>query len=502
MLSMGISKRKSPTNRGRSLKSATTSGLLPSDDSPSISQGQKRKRLSRQGSIIDIAPRFLLVCSVTGSLVVVMVVLQLAVNSNSVKSPHHRFHKNLTVQRASHHPRIYHFLGHESHPSRWDSFVETLRSSVHNAPPKAVMPLISKAKELEVADSFEYQGRQADVFETSECKAMFPWQLQTFPTCNSMHETDLIINAAKTSAPVFLTSGFWRDVWLLHNATLYDRTVVLKTLRFMHNVTLRNLDRNRRDALVMERLTKSPWILDVYGFCGNAGFYEYADGGDISTALWPKALDELQQKRKMRHVNNLMTRQQKLEIGVQAAIGLAELHNFDGEGRATVAHTDISPAQYVNVRGRYKLQDFNRVRFIRWSKSANQTCPYNVSSNPGKNRSPEEYKYQPQTEMVDVYSLGNLFYMLLQMEWPFKDETTQKAKDLVQDGYRPSFYEDVWNSDDPYDVTLKKAMLMCHEQEPANRSSAREVANYLKTQLETLNPGVLQTWGESISTTQ
>ena len=87
-------------------------------------------------------------------------------------------------------------------------------------------------------------------------------------------------------------------------------------------------------------------------------------------------------------------------LGTQAAIAVAELHNFDREGQASVAHTDITPAQFVKVGSRYKLQDFNRARFLLWNATSGAACPYNVSSNPGKNRSPEEYAYQPQTEKV------------------------------------------------------------------------------------------------------
>lgn len=87
-------------------------------------------------------------------------------------------------------------------------------------------------------------------------------------------------------------------------------------------------------------------------------------------------------------------------IACQAAFALAELHNFDKEGQASVAHADISPAQFVITRGRLKLQDFNRARFLTWNKDTNQTCPFTVTTNPGKNRSPEEYAYGPQTEKV------------------------------------------------------------------------------------------------------
>jgi len=65
-----------------------------------------------------------------------------------------------------------------------------------------------------------------------------------------------------------------------------------------------------------------------------------------------------------------------------------------------MAHSDISPNQYIKVGDMYKLNDFNRARFLPWSAKNNQTCPFYVAINPGKNRSPEEYSYKGQTEMV------------------------------------------------------------------------------------------------------
>ena len=87
----------------------------------------------------------------------------------------------------------------------------------------------------------------------------------------------------------------------------------------------------------------------------------------------------------------------------QAAIGLSHLHNLDSESYASVAHTDISPNQYIKVKGIYKLNDFNRARFLPWSTDvANKStpCSYHIGNNPGKNRAPEEYKFQPQSEKV------------------------------------------------------------------------------------------------------
>ena len=79
-------------------------------------------------------------------------------------------------------------------------------------------------------------------------------------------------------------------------------------------------------------------------------------------------------------------------------MGVAAVHNVDKEGIASMAHTDISPRQFIHVDGVYKLNDFNRVRFIRWSRIQNKTCGYYVARNPGTNRSPEEYQHIEQTE--------------------------------------------------------------------------------------------------------
>ena len=37
---------------------------------------------------------------------------------------------------------------------------------------------------------------------------------------------------------------------------------------------------HRVDALAMERLTKSPFVIDVYSYCGQTGINEYATFGD------------------------------------------------------------------------------------------------------------------------------------------------------------------------------------------------------------------------------
>jgi hypothetical protein len=103
-----------------------------------------------------------------------------------------------------------------------------------------------------------------------------------------MHEADLTnIHAQilKNEQVGLIGNGYYRDVWFIREFSQEKR--VLKTLRYKHEFHEQNNDRHRIDALAMERLTKSPHILDIYGYCGNSGLYEYAEGGNIYQAIWP-----------------------------------------------------------------------------------------------------------------------------------------------------------------------------------------------------------------------
>jgi hypothetical protein len=59
----------------------------------------------------------------------------------------------------------------------------------------------------------------------------------------------------------------------------------------------------------MERLTRNPFVVDIYAYCGNSGVFEFADGGDIADALWPR--DPITRRRKYGATSRL----QRLHIG-------------------------------------------------------------------------------------------------------------------------------------------------------------------------------------------
>ena len=111
-----------------------------------------------------------------------------------------------------------------------------------------------------------------------------------------------------------IANGGWRSVWsFIHegegvlsetkDADPLDQRFVMKTLLYRKEAIPRNIDRHRRDAMAMERLTSSRNIVNIYGFCGNSGVFEFADGGDLDAAkqdlrvAWNKHRDLTRQER-------------------------------------------------------------------------------------------------------------------------------------------------------------------------------------------------------------
>ena len=142
------------------------------------------------------------------------------------------------------------------------------------------------------------------------------------------------------------------------------------------------------------------------------------------------------------------------------------------------------------------LKDFNWSRLLTRNITTNETCPYGEYINAGKTRSPEEYAAKPQTAMVDIYSLGNIFYILLSNNYPWRAIPTWKeAAELVKEGKRPPMLKEVLQSEHPVDRALLEAMHMSQEQDPKERASALQVLNVLQDVLEEIDPGRLQAWG-------
>jgi len=84
-------------------------------------------------------------------------------------------------------------------------------------------------------------------------------------------------------------------VWKIRDSVSFDKNnntnsnsnnkyLVLKTMKPEHEVIHRNLERHRREAAAMNRLTSSPYVVDLYAYCGNSILTEFATQ-DLSRAL-------------------------------------------------------------------------------------------------------------------------------------------------------------------------------------------------------------------------
>jgi hypothetical protein len=232
------------------------------------------------------------------------------------------------------------------------------------------MTLDAWERQKDLKNSRKYRHGKPDRFEHDDCVAQYNWQKTSNPTCNLLYEKDLTdLKEYMLSNQRLIANGYWRDVWKSFDP--WSKSV-LKTMRYEHEYVPRNYDRHRRDAVAMEQLTSSLNVVDIYGYCGNSGVFEFADGGDIDASLYNS--DETEWSSK-----------EKLVIAHQLVSGLTDTHNFAREGIAAIAHTDITTSQfvYVSEAGTFKLNDFNRCRFISFSEEKNATCTFQVGNNPG-----------------------------------------------------------------------------------------------------------------------
>lgn len=332
--------------------------------------------------------------------------------------------------------------------------------------------------EKSLRNSIKYNRARAQELEDERCKLPYSWQSDSYPTCNLIHENDMtsFFNDGKERVEERLLlhdHGFFRDIWVFKTGIDRNATV-LKTLRHAHDLTERNFNRHRRDALVMERLTSSDHVAKIYSFCGNSVFADYATKGTVSDIIWPLSGE-----------NCTLTSFERLKLALKVAQAVSAAHMYDSNGTATIAHTDITPSQFlVFDDGSVKINDFNRCRFLLHDKNG-KVCSYKVSHNPGKFRSPEEYSYLEQNEMVDIYAMGNIFYSIFSEKWPFEEiNDVNIAQEKIKNGERPEMPS---FQNDKVLLALAEIIQLCWKQKALDRPSAKEVVSLIEKKIRLLS---------------
>jgi len=203
-----------------------------------------------------------------------------------------------------------------------------------------------------------------------DCRPMHEWQSYHFSTCNLVHEQPL----NDKEGGKYLARGSWRQTFEVYDSGTGDR-IALKTLRNTLPFKPNTMERHRVDSVMYERLTSSPYVMDIYGHCGYSGLFEFSDGG---------TLDGLIRDRQDRGKKPL-SRVDKLSLAVEVASGVAAVHTMESRnGYSAMVHSDLHLEQFVWSGGRYKLNDFNRGHLMYWNHRKHESCPYYwPDGNPG-----------------------------------------------------------------------------------------------------------------------
>jgi serine/threonine protein kinase len=333
-----------------------------------------------------------------------------------------------------------------------------------------------------------------DLSHLDKCIPKAAWQTASFINCNAFHEIDLPRSSMEyddsdgtTTSPhhteeqlVALGEGWFRTAWKLdaHNQT----TVVLKTLRIAREFLPEYYELHRRDAVAMERLTWSAFVVDVFGFCGNSAINEIAD------FPYPDVKDLEHFDRKMRYREKVPQVQRiKLQIAASIAQGIADIHSIDGlEQGATMVHYDLNPRNIAMFRrGRPKINDFNIAEFLRYNPETNETCGFPNRMKQPWWRAPEEVNLTANVEInekVDMYSLGAILFHILTTHSPrgkMKLELMEGIRDDVVRGVAPVLPAPFDSMTDTITMAFKKAMDRCFVVDPKKRASADEIVGIL-----------------------
>ena len=103
--------------------------------------------------------------------------------------------------------------------------------------------------------------------------------------------------------------------------------------------------------------------------------------------------------------------------------------------------------------------------------------------------------YKEENEMVDVYSMGNIFYSILVGQTPFEGQKVIKAQKKVMEGIRPSIPKEFMQSEDVAVQAILSATMKCWAQKPGDRPPASAVRDRLKKVMDRMKrKGAAHSW--------
>lgn len=334
---------------------------------------------------------------------------------------------------------------------------------------------------------------------TSNHGSCYEVHFQFHPTCNKIHEIDIAFyNENEIDLMLLGSGGSWRIPWkigpkqsylkreavrgsLFYNGrnnsitgmidkkipdgdNRYYHSSILKMLKLSRGFDDESMTNQQSDAAAMELLTSSPYILDIYGFCGASAITEYAHN-DARMLLKSK----------------LLRSRDRFLVGMNLVRGLAHLHGL--KAPLTVVHNDINMGNMLRVQhSSLKFHDFNIGLIIDRNQTKNDPCMFPAQYNNSLWRAPEEIHNETYvTDKVDVYALGNVLYQVMTKHQPWtwlEPQGPTAVKDVEarkKAGYYPFIPKKICESTDPYTQALYITTIACFQHKINERPSAYEI---------------------------
>lgn len=344
----------------------------------------------------------------------------------------------------------------------------------------------------DVTKSYEHKGELVEY--PGDCLRN-NWGWTPKPVCNNLHEVSIDPVLQQAYDIRYLSHGYYRDTWLLdpRRPELVGREFILKTLRLIedHEFDYWNLRKVEKEAIIMEGLSASKLIVDIYGHCGTSIMAE-AMPGEITTSIVPAPGGDIDdydrghihqseldvwQSTDVQPMNNL-TVKEKIDLALLMAESMAELHGFKG---GVIVHGDVHPDQWLKAAdGSIKLNDFNNGHMLGWSQENQTYCDYQ-SNYGGAYKAPEEFDEDLyNNEGVDTWAIGHGIYGLLTGLFPYyRTFSHTTIRQMVVEGKKP-FVDDRYRTRSWVEGRLVEIMKQCWEYEAADRPSIFDVVRHIR----------------------
>jgi serine/threonine protein kinase len=218
----------------------------------------------------------------------------------------------------------------------------------------------------------------------------------------------------------------------------------------------------------MDQTTSARSIVDIFGFCGISVLVDYIGGPSANDFVITEDSSNLD-----------LNPTEKLNIALDMAEGIAELHGFEW---GVTVNNDIQYVQFLlDENKRAYLSDFNRAAPMSWDEENEEYCGYYEGRANGELRAPEEYMEELLDEKIDVFSFGNVLYTLLtrRESYDMMDDYYEEWRPLVVQGIVQTINSEI-KGNSFAESALSSVMEKCFEYYPAQRLDIFKVVSLLR----------------------